>query len=587
MYFNIPILKKIYKLLKPFRKYDLIIIFSIIMQQLFFNINSVIYGKLIDSLTHKDLYNTILFIIVIIITVIIIDSSGWLESYMAGVRLRGYQGLHVRSIILPKLLQFNIKQYNNISSIKIAEETSIGLDASLDIKETFIRRLLSQFSYIIIAIAVLFLQNIYIGIISVILLIIVSSIENRFIKYIQPLVEDKIRRNINFSKLWRESISNLSLFKYLGVTESLIKDIYKADTNKNNQSRSLAKKQEIFWGIRDYIISFSATGIVFFAVYLYWSGHISQGVIIVIIFSIWGVLNTARQIQQTLSELSELYEKSSKLFKILDIEPEFQEGGNIGFANNDIVFKNVSFSYNENSVEALSNINITIPQNKRVAFVGHSGSGKSTIIKLLLRAFDYNNGSIRIGNTELKDFEINSLRQNIGYVEQHVTLLDNTLKHNLLIGLSHNDIDKLEKSKELIPLLDNICEMSRISQFYHRLGEEKLESIVGEKGIKLSGGEVQRVGIARAIIRDPKILILDEATSSLDSINEKYITEAVNEVSKNRTTIIIAHRLSTIINSDIIFVMNKGSVVGRGTHNELLENCAEYIELVNHQEFIK
>ena len=587
MYFNIPILKKIYKLLKPFRKYDLIIIFSIIMQQLFFNIDSIVYGKLIDSLTHKDLYNTILFIIIIIINVIIIFGFEWLETYIKHIKLFGYEVLHIRSVILPKLLQFNIKQYNNLSSIKIAEETSTGLDATRDIKDIFARRLLRQVSYTVIAIAVLFLQNIYIGIISVILLIIVSSIENRFIKYIQPLVEDKIRRNINFSKLWRESISNLSLFKYLGVTESLTKDIYQADVIRTTQNRLLSNKQQMFWGIRNYFIAFSNIGMIFFAVYLYWSGHISQGVIIVIIFSIWGVLNTARQIQQTLSELSELYEKSSKLFKILDIEPEFQEGGNIGFANNDIVFKNVSFSYNENSVEALSNINITIPQNKRVAFVGHSGSGKSTIIKLLLRAFDYNNGSIRIGNTELKDFEINSLRQNIGYVEQHVTLLDNTLKHNLLIGLSHNDIDKLEKSKELISLLDNICEMSRISQFYHRLGEEKLESIVGEKGIKLSGGEVQRVGIARAIIRDPKILILDEATSSLDSINEKYITEAVNEASKNRTTIIIAHRLSTIINSDIIFVMNKGSVVGRGTHNELLENCAEYIELVNHQEFIK
>ncbi|MDI9355099.1 MAG: ATP-binding cassette domain-containing protein [Cyanobium sp. MAG06] len=296
----------------------------------------------------------------------------------------------------------------------------------------------------------------------------------------------------------------------------------------------------------------------------------------------------AKQLQHSLSGLSEQYENASKYLNLLDIETEFLEGGDKPFSNGDIEVNNLSFSYNDNDDRnaTLHNISLTIPQNKRVAFVGHSGSGKSTIIKLILRAFDYDNGSIKIGGAELKDLDIIDFRQHTGYVQQHVELLDDTLKNNLLIGVDDKTMRKLIKSNKLDYLLDKVCKIAKIDQFYNRLGDKGLECIVGEKGVRLSGGEVQRVGIARAIIRDPEILILDEATSSLDSINEHFITEAVDAVSKNRTTIIIAHRLSTIIKSDIIFVLSKGNIVGQGTHNTLLKSCPEYKELVEHQEFV-
>lgn len=218
-----------------------------------------------------------------------------------------------------------------------------------------------------------------------------------------------------------------------------------------------------------------------------------------------------------------------------------------------------------------------------MAFVGHSGSGKSTIIKLLLKYYDYNTGNIKIGGAELKDLNATNLRQNIGYVEQNVDLFDTTLKENILFGLKDGEVENMSE-EEINQKLEEVSRLAKIDAFYDRLGETKFETLLGEKGIKLSGGERQRVGIARAIIRNPKILIFDEATASLDTVNENYIKEAIEHVSEGRTTIVIAHRLSTIMNSDKIFVMDKGQIVGEGTHEELLQNNKYYQSLIQGQE---
>jgi ABC-type multidrug transport system fused ATPase/permease subunit len=169
------------------------------------------------------------------------------------------------------------------------------------------------------------------------------------------------------------------------------------------------------------------------------------------------------------------------------------------------------------------------------------------------------------------------LREHIGYVEQHVDLLDDTVEENILLGVKEKD--RKDKKQEL----ETIAQKARIDRFYNRLGDKKFNTVVGERGVKLSGGERQRIGIARAIIKDPEILIFDEATSALDTENEKYVMDAINDVSKGKTTIIIAHRLSTIRNADKIIVMDKGTIVGEGTHEELLAGNSFYQNLVSHQ----
>jgi ABC-type multidrug transport system fused ATPase/permease subunit len=300
------------------------------------------------------------------------------------------------------------------------------------------------------------------------------------------------------------------------------------------------------------------------------------------IYLIWSITSRAfwsiTSLTSGLRDLPLRTIEAEAYFEAIDLSPSFKENGttHLNFKE-DIHIKDVSFKYRKSTDLVLKNISCIIPNSKVTAFIGASGSGKSTITKLLLRAYDYHSGEIRIGGVNLKEIDARYLRHKTGYVEQHIDLLDDTVKENILLGIQEKDMKEAEAS------LDTIAQKARIDQFYDRLGEKKFDTIVGERGIKLSGGERQRVGIARAIIKDPEILIFDEATSALDSENEKYVMDAINDVSKGKTTIIIAHRLSTVRNADKIIVMNKGTIVGEGTHDELMQSNAVYQNLVAHQ----
>jgi ABC-type multidrug transport system fused ATPase/permease subunit len=285
-----------------------------------------------------------------------------------------------------------------------------------------------------------------------------------------------------------------------------------------------------------------------------------------------------RALVQNIRQLPLRFSEVEKYLEIIDMQPEFNEHGiKTVDVTRDITFSNVSFSYPQGVTPVFKNLSFTIPAHKTTAFVGSSGSGKSTIVKLLMRVYDYTSGTIHIGNTSIHNIDAQYLRERIGYVEQHVDLFDDTLEANILLGARGKGIQEAKQD------LEHVAKKTRIDQFYHRLGKAKFKTVLGERGVKLSGGERQRVGIARAIIKNPDILIFDEATSALDSENEKYVMEAINEVSKGKTTIIIAHRLSTVVNADKIIVMDKGNIIAEGTHSELMQNSLQYKALIEHQ----
>ena len=257
---------------------------------------------------------------------------------------------------------------------------------------------------------------------------------------------------------------------------------------------------------------------------------------------------------------------AERIFRLLDTSENKMEKiliENKVILKGDIVFKNISFGYEEKNI--LDNININIPEGKKVALVGLSGSGKSTIINLIPRFFNNYNGEILIGSQNTRDIHLKDLRNNIAYVSQETILFNDTISNNIRYG-------KLDAKDEEIK---NIAKLSGITEFTNSF-DNKLETVVGESGIKLSGGQRQRIAIARAIIKDAPILILDEATSSLDNIIEKEIYKTITNLMKNKTILIIAHRLSTIEDSDIIYVINKGKVENFGSHSDLLTKSATY-----------
>jgi ATP-binding cassette subfamily B protein len=228
-----------------------------------------------------------------------------------------------------------------------------------------------------------------------------------------------------------------------------------------------------------------------------------------------------------------------------------------GYSNRDILFKNLCFM---------------VKPNQTVAFVGSSGSGKSSIIKLILRFYEKGSGSILIDNQEISELNIDSLLQHVGFVSQETMLIDGTIADNIKYGSFDKSMEEVKAISKLVAA-DKFIESLPL----------KYETIIGERGQKLSGGQRQRIALARALIKNPKILILDEATSALDNQTENVIQERLNQLTKNRTTIIIAHRLSTIINVNCIYVLENGAIVEEGTHQELLNNNSYYANLWNIQ----
>jgi subfamily B ATP-binding cassette protein MsbA len=233
-----------------------------------------------------------------------------------------------------------------------------------------------------------------------------------------------------------------------------------------------------------------------------------------------------------------------------------------------VEYRNISFSYGRELV--LDNVSFSIPKNKKIALVGASGSGKSTLADLLPRFYDVVAGSISIDDVNIKDFKVDELRSLMGIVTQEAILFNDTIANNIIFGQANVDMKDVEEAARLANALEFI-----------RSSENGFETVIGERGSKLSGGQRQRLAIARALLRNPPILILDEATSALDNESEKLVQQALDNLRQGRTTLVIAHRLTTIQDADEIIVLDKGKIVERGTHEHLLDSKGYYFRLYN------
>ncbi|MDC0920163.1 lipid A export permease/ATP-binding protein MsbA [Candidatus Thioglobus sp.] len=261
------------------------------------------------------------------------------------------------------------------------------------------------------------------------------------------------------------------------------------------------------------------------------------------------------------------------VFELLDEQEEPNQGSKVlSNSKGGIKFSDVSFGY-QSGKTVLNKINLDITPGETIALVGSTGSGKTTIIQLITRFYSPTQGSISIDGVDIKKFDIDSLRSQISFVDQNVRLFNDTIKGNIALGQTQVMSDKKIK---------HAADVSNASVFIEQM-EDGFDTEIGEDGTKLSGGQRQRLAIARAIAKDSPILILDEATSALDSATEKQVQEAIDEMQKDRTTIIIAHRLSTIQKADRIIVLRQGNIIEQGSHQELLDQKGEYASLYNHQ----
>ena len=298
--------------------------------------------------------------------------------------------------------------------------------------------------------------------------------------------------------------------------------------------------------------------------------NITPGQFTVVFSSLVALMQPIKSLTSVNADFQKGMAACQTLFSIFD-QPIEKDNGNLTIerVKGNIEFKHVSFTYETRQEPALKDINFTVEHGKTIAFVGRSGSGKTTIASLITRFYDISEGEILIDNHNIQDLTLYSLRDQIGLVSQNVHLFNDTITNNIAYGrIGEYSQSQIEEAAKKAYAYDFIKEL-----------ENGFETVVGENGILLSGGQRQRIAIARALLRDNPILILDEATSALDSESEKAIQQALEELQKGRTSIVIAHRLSTIEKADKILVIDSGEIIEQGNHNELLSQNGLYSKL--------
>lgn len=586
---------KLWRLLKPFHGYFYKQLFLILIVQGAFTMLTLNLSKIIDTTVNKNWellsYFLLSYLFLLIIKNIADAIKGRQEIKVSMGKIRNF----LQEFSLKEILKLNTSQYTEDHSAIKQQVVDRGEDSVLNIVETLSFSIIPLFFTFLFSIIAITYYSSVLGIYSLVFILLVTFATIKFTKYFRPMLRKNIDNWDKQRKVRVEAFEHLRLIKIFGMEKIYIYKYIKDRTELLKYHIYIWLINSNFWITREALVDTSRFISLLISIYLFSQGHITIGIVYALFSWTNNIYGQLGSINQILRMIPTNFVYLEKYLDVIDMQPDFKEEGENKFKAGDIAFENVNFKYPKGNSNVLHDLSFNIKEGSKVAFVGYSGSGKTTIIQLLLRAYDYNIGDVKIGGVSLKEMSANSLREHIGYVEQHVDLFDDTIKENILFGVK--DINKLKNlsshtrskrdvkitEEEINKAVEEIARKARIDQFYHRLGEKKFETMIGERGIKLSGGERQRVGIARALIKDPAILIFDEATSALDAENEKFIKEAIEEASVGRTTIIIAHRLSTVRDVDQIFMMKNGKILANGNHETLLKTCPEYRELVEEQ----
>ncbi len=344
----------------------------------------------------------------------------------------------------------------------------------------------------------------------------------------------------------------------------------KVSNHMRQQGMKMVSADSISDPIIQLIASFALAFILYAASFPEIMGALTAGKITVVFSSMIALMRPLKSLTNVNAQFQRGMAACQTLFAILDMEQEKDEGKlEIKKAKGDIEFRDVTFCYPTKDHPALKNISMVIPAGKTIALVGRSGSGKSTIANLLTRFYDVSEGGILLDGHDLREYTLSSLRNQIALVSQNVHLFNDTVANNIAYA-SEGQFNRAE--------IERAAEMAYAMDFIKKL-DNGLDTMIGENGVLLSGGQRQRIAIARALLRDSPILILDEATSALDTESERAIQAALDELQKNRTSLVIAHRLSTIENADEIIVIEDGNIIERGSHTTLLEEESAYAQL--------
>ncbi|MDC3042561.1 ABC transporter ATP-binding protein/permease [Candidatus Pelagibacter sp.] len=416
---------------------------------------------------------------------------------------------------------------------------------------------------------VMFFQNWKLSLIAIIMIPLATLIARKLGKRMGKVATEAQEKSGHLNRYFVDLFKNhkiIKIFQRENYENIRSEDYVNALKDKSIKIRSVYLRST---PIMEVLTGFMIALLIFYSGHLIISGELN----INNFFSFLAAMMLAYQPVKSLTKvniaISQGLSAAKRILPIIDIKNEIEKNINsdeIKLTDGTITFENIDFYYYSNpDNQVLKNVSIKIKGGKMTALVGHSGSGKSTLLNMIPRIYNPTNGSIKIDNQDLSKFNLSSIRNQISIVDQNTTLFDDTVYNNILYAQPDASREEIFKAAKL----------SMSEEFIHNL-ENSYDTKIGENGVKLSGGEKQRLSIARAFLKKSRIILLDEATSSLDSDTEEKIQHAIEELIYNKTTIVIAHRLSTILNSDNIYVMEKGKILDSGKHEELLNKSSAY-----------
>ena len=560
----------LFKYLKPYKKTVRIAVVFVTLENALYLISPLIYGKIIDIVTEGMFFEKIVFILLFLWAAVELFSNWFMRIRIRKVAIIAYQAsTDIMTKSIKHLIHLPLSFHKQQKIGEIIQRFSRADGYMYNIIDSGLFQIFPNILSSFLAFAVILwiswqLAVIYILFISIYVYVTVKKTE--------PIVQCQRKMNKVFEKAYgdifdrTENIISLKSNSTEELENKRNVENFRRGFFLNNQQVELWMNMG-FWQT----LIFTASFLMLFGggIYFVSVGKVTIGQFVVLlayINSVSAAINILGWNYKQLQEGIVTINRSEKIFDEIPEEYDASNAENIQNVSGDIEFRNVSFSYEKEIV--IKDISFKAVAGQMVAIVGKSGEGKSTLVDLISRYNVPQKGSIKLDGINIKNIKLKSLRDQIAIVPQEVDLFNDTIKNNIAYSrISASDEEIIQASK-----------LAHCHEFIEKF-PKKYEQIVGEKGVKLSVGQKQRVAIARAILRNPKILILDEATSALDSESEKYVQEALQEVMKNRTTFVIAHRLSTIRKADLILVIENGTIVESGDHEELLNKGGVYQKL--------
>jgi ABC-type multidrug transport system fused ATPase/permease subunit len=529
---------------------------------------------LLDQVIPNKDFSQLYILILIVIGAILIQA---ITSFLL-TKVLSIQAQHLiselRAQVQKKVLSLPISFFDNTKSGALVSRIMTDVEGVRNLIGTGLVQLIGGSFTAIITLVILIKMNVWMTLFTLVPLSIFGIIALKSFKYIRPIFRDRGKINSEVKGRLTETLGGIRVIKAFNAEDQEIEVFEKgvADIFKNVKKSMTATA--IMTSSSTFLIGLATTGVMGIGGYYMIQGTMTFGDFIQFTFLLAFMVAPIVQMSNIGSQLTEALAGLDRTEELMNMSAEEDdEDRNIILENlkGEIIFNDVSFAYEEGK-DVLNNINFKVTSGSVTALVGSSGSGKSTIAGLSATFLNPKSGRITIDNQDMSKVKLSSYRKNLGVVLQDEFLFEGTIRANILFPRPNATEQELQ----------NAVKAAHVNEFTDRF-ENGLDTLIGERGVKLSGGQRQRLAISRAILADPKIIILDEATSSLDTESESLIQQSLSELIKDRTTIVIAHRLSTIKQADQILVIESGTIVERGTHDELIAAKGRYFDLYTYQ----